>query len=107
MLSKSLVAAVDIPAGTPITRDMVTSKSPGLGLSAQLVRNLVGRSLPRDVRRDEMFLPADAEDQAVVQRSAREVDVGGAMGHRRPLHGPRQARGALRARSACTSSSST
>ncbi|MFI5312127.1 MAG: N-acetylneuraminate synthase family protein [Gemmatimonadales bacterium] len=80
VLSKSLVAATDIPARTPITRAMVTSKSPGLGLSAQLVDKLVGRVLARAVVRDEMFLPADIDDAAVATREMREIDVGAPWG---------------------------
>lgn len=79
-LAKSLVAATDIPAGTPITRVMVTSKSPGLGLSPQLVDKLVGRSLPRDVHFDEMFLPHDVTDARAAPRAVRAVDVGAAWG---------------------------
>lgn len=79
-LSKSLVAAVDIPAHTPITRTMITSKSPGLGLSAQLVGKLVGRSLDRDVKFDEMFLPADVEERGVAGAEVRPIDVGAPWG---------------------------
>jgi N-acetylneuraminate synthase len=79
VLSKSLVAAADIPARTRITRAMVTSKSPGLGLSAQLVDRLVGRALARAVKRDDMFLPADIEDAAIA-REARAIDVGAPWG---------------------------
>ena len=75
VLSKSLVAASDIPSRTPITRAMITSKSPGLGLSPQLVEKLMGRSLARVVKRDEMFVAADIED-AVAAREAREIDIG-------------------------------
>ena len=78
-LSKSLVAAVDIPAHTTITREMVTSKSPGLGLSPQLIDKLVGRSLGRFVRNDEMFLGTDVSD-AIAARERREVDVGAPWG---------------------------
>lgn len=80
VLSKSLVAATDIPARTPITRAMVTSKSPGLGLSAQLVHKLVGRTLARAVQRDEMFLATDIEDVLAAAREAREIDVGAPWG---------------------------
>jgi N-acetylneuraminate synthase len=75
-LAKSLVAAAAIPAHTPITRAMITSKSPGLGLSAQFVDRLVGRTLARDVARDEMFLPGDIVDSAAPQRAALPIDVG-------------------------------
>ena len=76
MLSKSLVAATEIPARTPITRAMVTSKSPGLGLSPQLVDRLVGRVLARTMRHDDMFLPTDINEVALVTSEARTVDVG-------------------------------
>ena len=79
-LSKSLVAATAIAAGTPITREMVTSKSPGLGLSPQLVQKLVGRTLGRAVVKDEMFLPSDAEDPATVSAAAKAIDVGAPWG---------------------------
>ncbi len=79
-LSKSLVAAANIPAHTPITRAMITSKSPGLGLSAQLVGKLVGRTLDRDVKFDEMFLPTDVEDRTTAGTEHRAIDVGGAWG---------------------------
>ncbi|MEA3245929.1 MAG: N-acetylneuraminate synthase family protein [Gemmatimonadota bacterium] len=79
-LGKSLVAAAAIPAGTPITRAMVTSKSPGLGLSPQLVDQLVGRSLRRDVAADEMFLPQDAVDARATPRETRPIDTGAPWG---------------------------
>ncbi len=79
VLSKSLVAAADIPANTAITRPMVTSKSPGLGLSPQLVDKLVGRKLARAVKRDDMFLASDIEDAAAVS-AIRELDVGAPWG---------------------------
>ncbi len=79
-LAKSLVAARVIPAGTPITRAMVTSKSPGLGLSPQLVDQLVGRSLLRDVAADEMFLPHDIVDARATPRETRPVDTGAPWG---------------------------
>src|SRR4029077_7541243 len=61
VLAKSLVAATDIPAHTLIAREMLTSKSPGLGLSPQFVDKLIGRRLSRTMARDEMFLQSDAD----------------------------------------------
>jgi sialic acid synthase SpsE/sugar phosphate isomerase/epimerase/CBS domain-containing protein len=75
VLGKSLVAVTDIPANTPITRAMVTSKSPGLGLSPQLIDRLVGRRLARPVARDETFRQSDIED-AVAGRELPPIDVG-------------------------------
>jgi N-acetylneuraminate synthase len=79
VLGKSLVAATDIPEDTPITRAMLTSKSPGLGLSPQLVERLVGRRLSRAVARDEAFRQSDIED-AVAGREAAAIDVGAPWG---------------------------
>ena len=79
-LSKSLVAATDIPAHATITRAMVTSKGPGLGLSPQLIDRLVGRSLTRAVMRDDMFLATDIEDPTTAAREARIIDVGAPWG---------------------------
>jgi N-acetylneuraminate synthase len=61
-LAKSLVATVDIPVGTVVTRDMITSKSPGLGLSPQFVQSLVGRRMHRALTADEVFLEEDLYD---------------------------------------------
>jgi sialic acid synthase SpsE/sugar phosphate isomerase/epimerase/CBS domain-containing protein len=79
VLAKSLVAATDIPANTVISRAMLTSKSPGLGLSPQFVDKLVGRRLSRAVARDEMFLQSDAES-AVASRDVAAIDVGAPWG---------------------------
>jgi N-acetylneuraminate synthase len=79
VLGKSLVAASDIPAHTTIARGMLTSKSPGLGLSPQFVDKLVGRRLSRSVARDEMFHQSDVED-AVAGREVAEIDVGAPWG---------------------------
>lgn len=79
VLGKSVVAAVDIPAQTPIVRSMLTSKSPGLGLSPQFIDKLVGRRLSRDVVRDEMFLQSDVED-VVPGRGDGPIDIGAPWG---------------------------
>jgi sialic acid synthase SpsE/sugar phosphate isomerase/epimerase len=62
VLGKSLVATECIPAGTVLTRDMITSKSPGLGLCPQLVTELVGRRVDRDLRPDDFFTEDDLGD---------------------------------------------
>ncbi len=62
VLAKSLVAKVDIAAGTVLTREMITSKSPGLGLSPQLIDELVGRQINRSLRRDDFFIEDDLHD---------------------------------------------
>jgi sialic acid synthase SpsE/sugar phosphate isomerase/epimerase/CBS domain-containing protein len=80
VLGKSLVAASAIPVGTPITRAMIASKSPGLGLSPQFVDRLVGRTLDRALVADEPFLPSDIEDAALIASRSRTIDVGAPWG---------------------------
>jgi sugar phosphate isomerase/epimerase len=79
-LAKSLVAACDIPAGTPVGREMVTSKSPGMGLSPQNIDLLVGRRLTRAMRRDDMFSEEDLADRRSATRGRRPIDVGAPWG---------------------------
>jgi N-acetylneuraminate synthase len=79
VLGKSLVAASEIPAGTPIARAMLTSKSPGLGLSPQFIDKLIGRRLQRAMARDEMFRQSDIED-VIAGREGAVIDVGAPWG---------------------------
>jgi N-acetylneuraminate synthase len=74
-LAKSLVARVDIPAHTFITREMIASKSPGMGLSPQFIDQLVGRRIARAVRRDEPFIDDDLID-TFAARADHPIDVG-------------------------------
>ncbi|MFQ5913466.1 MAG: N-acetylneuraminate synthase family protein [Nitrospinota bacterium] len=66
-LGKSLVATCDIQAGTPITREMVGSKGPGLGLSPQRLYDLVGRAANRAIVCDEPFREEDLSDSRIVK----------------------------------------
>ena len=75
-LAKSLVAACDIPAETTIRREMITSKSPGMGLSPQSINQLVGRRLVRALRRDEMFSEDDLVDRRAATRARQPIDLG-------------------------------
>lgn len=59
VLGKSLVAAVDIPEGTVLTRSMITSKSPGKGISPQRIGDLIGKPAVRAIRADEEFTERD------------------------------------------------
>ncbi|MDQ6828510.1 MAG: N-acetylneuraminate synthase family protein [Gemmatimonadota bacterium] len=73
-LAKSLVARTDIAAGVPVTPEMITAKSPGMGISPQRMDELVGRSLRRAVRRDEPFVESDLVKTATPAR--RTIDIG-------------------------------
>ncbi len=59
VLAKSLVATRHITPGEEITREMVTVKGPGQGLSPQRYTDLIGRVSVRDIEVDEPFLPVD------------------------------------------------
>jgi sialic acid synthase SpsE/sugar phosphate isomerase/epimerase/CBS domain-containing protein len=76
VLGKSLVATRDVPAGTEITREMITSKSPGMGLSPQLMHQLIGKTLPRALKRDEMFVDDDLLTGGKLHRDMKRIDLG-------------------------------
>ncbi|MGD8451886.1 MAG: N-acetylneuraminate synthase family protein [Phycisphaerae bacterium] len=52
---KSVVAARAIPAGTPLTPDMLTIKRPAGGVQPDLIHSLVGRTLRTDVAADTVL----------------------------------------------------
>jgi N,N'-diacetyllegionaminate synthase len=52
---RSLAAAVDIPAGAVLTREMLTALRPGTGISPDRIDQLVGRRLTRSVGRNELL----------------------------------------------------
>ena len=74
-LSKSLVAAREIAPGTVVTRDMIASKGPGMGLSPQLIGDLVGKRIERPLKKDDFFLDADLGKSEQRQR-LKSVDLG-------------------------------
>ncbi len=63
VLAKSLVSTRPIEVGETITREMVTVKGPGQGLSPQRFSDLVGRKAVREIEEDSMFLPVDVGEQ--------------------------------------------
>lgn len=58
-LGKSLVATRDIDAGTVLGDDLITERSPGVGLPPYRRADLVGHSARRFIREGEAFLEAD------------------------------------------------
>jgi N,N'-diacetyllegionaminate synthase len=52
---RSVVAAVAIRAGTPITREMLTTKRPGYGVKPKDIDQLVGRSPRVDIEQDQVI----------------------------------------------------
>jgi sialic acid synthase SpsE/sugar phosphate isomerase/epimerase len=59
VLAKSLVAVKRIEPGDAITREMVTVKGPGQGLSPQRYTDLIGRIAERVIEPDEPFFDRD------------------------------------------------
>jgi sialic acid synthase SpsE len=52
---RSVVAAVDIPAATTITREMLTTKRPGYGVKPKDIDLLVGRVPRVDIEADDVI----------------------------------------------------
>lgn len=52
---ESLVAASDIRKGTCLTEDFIATKRPGTGIQPNQIHLLLGRTVKRDIRKDELF----------------------------------------------------
>ena len=52
---RSLVLTRDAPAGTPLTRDLLTTKRPGFGVRPKYLELVLGRPLVRDVEEDDIL----------------------------------------------------
>jgi N-acetylneuraminate synthase/N,N'-diacetyllegionaminate synthase len=50
---RSVHAKVDIPAGTTITKEMLTIKRPGYGIKPKYIDIVTGRTTKKDIREDE------------------------------------------------------
>ena len=54
-LAKSIVAAVDIPKGTVITREMLTVKGPNTGFPPKYIYTLPGKRAVKDIKEDSVI----------------------------------------------------
>lgn len=61
LFTKSVVAAIDLPAGTVLKTDHLSLKKPGTGIPARRLAEVVGRRLKQDVRADEVLLESHLE----------------------------------------------
>lgn len=61
LFTKSVVARVDLPAGTVLREEHLTVKKPGTGIPASRLSKLIGRRLRRAVRADESLREEDLE----------------------------------------------
>jgi sialic acid synthase SpsE len=53
---RSLIATRNLPAGTKLERDMITTKRPGFGIAPKHLDLVLGRTLTVDVEEDEILL---------------------------------------------------
>jgi len=58
-LAKSVVSAVAIPAGTTLTRGMLTTKGPGNGISPARLDELIGKRVVREIAADVVLKNED------------------------------------------------
>jgi N,N'-diacetyllegionaminate synthase len=56
---RSLVANCDITRGTKITRNMVSAKRPGTGIAPTLISYILGATVSRDIKKDDIFRMSD------------------------------------------------
>jgi N-acetylneuraminate synthase len=61
IFTKSLVAAMDLPAGTLLARGDIALKKPGTGLSPSRLDGILGHRTKRNLRKDEIISEGDFE----------------------------------------------
>ncbi len=59
LFTKSVVACRDLPAGTVLLESHLTLKKPGTGFPPSSLKNLIGQTLKRPVKADQMLQRAD------------------------------------------------
>jgi sialic acid synthase SpsE/sugar phosphate isomerase/epimerase len=67
-LGKSLIAASKLPAGHVLKASDILVRSPGLGLSPIHLDTLIGKTLKRDVEKEDYFFSTDIEGTKVTPR---------------------------------------
>jgi N-acetylneuraminate synthase len=61
LFTKSVVARVDLPAGTRLQKAHLTVKKPGTGIPANRLQDIVGRRVRRPIKADELLQEEDLE----------------------------------------------
>jgi len=64
LFTKSVVARMDLPAGTVLKPEHLTAKKPGTGIPAARMPELVGARLVKAVKGDELLRECDLEYSA-------------------------------------------
>ena len=59
---KSVVPLADLPADTVLEAGHITTKKPGTGIPASQFDNLIGRTLARDVKKDQPLVAEDFDE---------------------------------------------
>lgn len=59
IFQKSIVSITCIPAGTPITADMLGYKKPGTGLETRYYKEIIGKTAKRDLHFDDIIQKED------------------------------------------------
>lgn len=59
VFEKSVVSLLDIPAGTLLSTKMLAIKKPGTGIPARRLKEIIGRRVAHDVRRDTVLREDD------------------------------------------------
>lgn len=60
-LTKSVVSAATIKTGIPLTREMLTTKGPGTGISPTRLNELIGKKALHDIDADRVIMEADID----------------------------------------------
>jgi N-acetylneuraminate synthase len=55
----SVVAKQDLPAGTVLEKNHLTTKKPGTGIPAERMNELIGRKLAKQLKRDQLLSEED------------------------------------------------
>lgn len=61
-MRRSVVSTRNIPAGTVLTKKDLTAKRPGTGIPPERLKDLMGRTVTRDIPADTLVLESDLED---------------------------------------------
>ena len=52
---RSIVSAIDIPKSSILTREMLTVKRPGTGISPKFFEQIIGKKMIRDISEDQVL----------------------------------------------------
>lgn len=55
VMRRSIVAAFDIPKGTEIKLDMIDFKRPGTGMAPNSFESIIGKTVVRNISKDEII----------------------------------------------------